>query len=312
MNIVNRRIWYFIVAGLMAIVCIVALATAGLETGVEFSSGSILNISFEKPVDQTAVAQEMSNLGYKGAVIQTAGSAGTDFIIRINATNLNDATKNQLTAALASMLGPLKVNEFDNISPQIASETTRNAGIAVVVAVLAMLLYIAFAFRKMPNPFKYGVCAVVGLAFDLLIALGVFSILGSIRGWQIDLMFVTGILAILGYSINNTVIIFDRIRENTARGISPDIEKVANVSIVQTLGRSFNTSLTTLFTLMVLALFVGASIQNFVIVLIIGTISGVFTSTFLSPELLVSWQKKEWGSFSRKTDDSLMAAKAKS
>jgi preprotein translocase subunit SecF len=312
MNIVNRRIWYFILAGVMAVVCIVSLATIGLKSGVEFSSGSILNISFEKPVDQTAVSEEMNVLGYKGAVIQTAGNAGTDFIIRINATNLNDATKNQLTGAMASKLGSFKVNEFDNISPQIASETTRNAGIAVVVAVIAMLLYIAFAFRKMPNPFKYGVCAVVGLAFDLLIALGVFSILGSIRGWQIDLMFVTGILAILGYSINNTVIVFDRIRENTGRGISPDIERVANVSIVQTLGRSFNTSLTTLFTLFVLALFVGASIQNFVIVLIIGTISGVFTSTFVSPELLVAWQKKEWGSFSRKTDDSLMSAKAKS
>lgn len=312
MNIVNRRLWYFILAGVLAVVCIVSLATIGLKSGVEFSSGSILNISFEKPVDESSVAQEMSNLGYKGAVIQTAGNAGTDFIIRINATNLNDATKNQLTSAVASTLGPFKLNEFDNISPQIASETTRNAGIAVVVAVLAMLLYIAFAFRKMPNPFKYGVCAVVGLAFDLLIGLGVFSILGSIRGWQIDLMFVTGILAILGYSINNTVIVFDRIRENTARGISPDIETVANVSIVQTLGRSFNTSLTTLFTLLVLALFVGASIQNFVIVLIIGTVSGVFSSTFLSPELLVAWQKKEWGSFSRKTDNDLMEAKAKS
>ncbi len=133
----------------------------------------------------------------------------------------------------------------------IASETTRNASIAVIVAVAAMLLYIAFAFRKMPNPFKFGVCAVIGLALDLLIALGVFSILGAIRGWQIDLMFIAGILAMLGYSINNTVIVFDRIRENMARGISSDIEVVANNSIVETLGRSFNTTLTTLFTLFV-------------------------------------------------------------
>ena len=123
-------------------------------------------------------------------------------------------------------------------------------------------------------------------------------------------MFIAGILAVLGYSINNTVIVFDRMRENMGRGISPDIEVVANHSIVETLGRSFNTSLTTLLALFVLALFVGASIQNFVIVLIIGIISGTITSTFISPELLVAWQKKEWGSLSGGT--SLATAKAKS
>jgi preprotein translocase subunit SecF len=292
MNIVSKRLWYFIIAGILALVFIVSLATVGIKTGVEFSSGSILNISFDKPVEQSAVKLEMDNLGYTTAIIQSAGNSGMDFIIRINATNLDDAAKAKVIGSISDALGTLKVNEFDNVSPMIASETTRNATIAVVVAVVAMLLYIAFAFRKMPSPFKYGVSAVVGLAFDLLVALGVFSILGAIRGWQIDLMFIAGILAILGYSINNTVIVFDRIRENTARGISPDLEVVANSSIVETLGRSFNTSITTLITLGVLALFVGASIQNFVIVLIIGVISGTFTSTFISPEILVAWQKK--------------------
>ncbi len=296
MNIVSKRLWYFVIAGLLAVVFIVSLATLGIKTGVEFSSGSILNISFDKPVEQTAVKQEMSNLGYQSAIIQTAGTAGTDFIIRINAANLDEAARAKVVEAITSALGTLKVNEFDNVSPMIASETTRNATIAVVVAIVAMLLYIAFAFRKMPSPFKYGVSAVVGLAFDLLVSLGVFSILGAVRGWQIDLMFIAGILAILGYSINNTVIVFDRIRENMARGISPDIEVVANASIVETLGRSFNTSITTLITLGVLALFVGASIQNFVVVLIIGVVSGTFTSTFISPEMLVAWQKRGKGS----------------
>jgi preprotein translocase subunit SecF len=230
MNIVNKRLWYFLIAAVLAIVCIAALATVGINTGVEFSSGSILNITFDKPADQSALRQQMDTLGYKSALIQSAGNSGTDYIIRT--PPLDEATKNSLINSLSGSLGALKVIEFDNISPMIASETTRNAGIAVVVAVIAMLLYIAFAFRKMPNPFKYGVCAVVGLAFDLLIALGVYSIFGAIRAWQIDLMFVAGILAILGYSINNTVIVFDRIRENTRRGISQDIEIVANASIV--------------------------------------------------------------------------------
>jgi preprotein translocase subunit SecF len=311
MNIVSKRLWYFIIAGLLAVVFIISLATLGIKTGVEFSSGSILNIAFDKPVEQGALRQEIDNLGYKNAIIQSAGSSGTEFIIRINETNLDETAKNKVINSISDALGTLKVNEFDNVSPMIASETTRNATIAVIVAVVAMLLYIAFAFRKMPNPFKYGVCAIVGLAFDLLVALGVFSILGAIRGWQIDLMFIAGILAILGYSINNTVIVFDRIRENTARGISPDIEVIANSSIVETLGRSFNSSITSLITLLVLSLFVGASIQNFVVVLIIGVITGTFTSTFISPELLVAWQHKGWGTLSGKTGK-METAKAKS
>ena len=173
-----------------------------------------------------------------------------------------------------------------------------------------MLIYIAFAFRKMPSPFRYGACAVIGLAFDILVTLGVYSIMGAVLGWSIDLMFVAGILAVLGYSINNTIIVFDRIRENTHRGVSTDIEVVANASVVETLGRSFNSSLTVLFTLFVLLLFVGSSIQNFVIVLIIGVISGVYTSTFFSPELLVAWQKKDFGSLSNRPE--MTTAKAKS
>jgi preprotein translocase subunit SecF len=297
MNIMNKRMWYFLVAGIIAIVCIVSLATVGIKTGVEFSSGSILTIDFEKPVDQNALTQQLADMGYKDVIIQETGDG--NYIIRT--PELNETTKGQIVTNLTAKLGALSVIEFDSVSSMIASETTRNASIAVVIAVVAMLLYIAWAFRKMPNPFRFGVCAVIGLAFDLLVALGVFSILGALRDWQIDLMFIAGILAILGYSINNTVIIFDRMRENTARGISPDIEVVANASIVQTLGRSFNSSLTTLFTLLVLALFVGSSIQNFVIVLIIGVVSGVLTSTFLSPELVVSWQKKNWGSLTAKS-----------
>jgi len=308
MKIVQKRLMFFIITIVLAVICIGSLAGFGIKSGVEFSSGSILSISFEQPVAQDALKAQMDTLGYKNALINSSGSAGTDFIIRTS--TLDETTKAQVVSALTGSLGALKVTEFDNISPMIASETTRNAGIAVVIAILCMLLYIAFAFRKMPSPFRYGVCAVIGLAFDLLICLGVYSLLGAIRGWEIDLMFVAGILAVLGFSINNTIIVFDRIRENTGKGFSRDIEEVANFSIVETLGRSFNSSLTALITLVVLALFVGASIQNFVIVLMIGVISGVYTSTFLSPELLVAWQKNQWKG-SDNNGKNPVAAKAK-
>ncbi len=315
MNIVGKRLWYFLIAGVMAVVCIVSLVAFGIKPGVEFSSGSILNITFDQPVSQIALTQELSNLGYRDLLIQNDGQPVAEgqylgYNIRINASSLDETQKTQLTNTLASKLGSFKTNEFDNISPMIATETTRNSSIAVIVSVVAMLIYIAFAFRKMAHSFKYDLCEIAGMAFDIIIALGVFSLCGRLLGWQIDMMFIAGLLAVFGFSVDNTIIVFDRMRENMGRGVSQDIEIVANHSILETLGRSFNTAITTIITLVVLYIFVGSSIKNFVLVFLMGLASGVFTSTFLSPELLVSWEKKEWGRFSRRSG--LEAVKVKS
>jgi len=177
----------------------------------------------------------------------------------------------------------------------VATETAHNAAIAVAIAAVGILLYITWAFRRMPRPFHYGVCAVIALLHDVVVVLGIFSILGAILNWEINLMFITGVLAVIGYSINNTVVVFDRIRENLKRGISADFEAVVNNSLVETLSRSLNTSLTTLFVVLALLLFVGASIQNFAIVLLIGIIAGTYSSLFIAPTLLLVWQNGEWG-----------------
>jgi preprotein translocase subunit SecF len=308
MKIVNRRLWYFAIAAVLVVISIVSLATVKIKTGVDFSAGTLFSIHFDQPPTRDALRAQLDSMGYQSATVEPATGGQYQYYIRTH--QLDQTQNNDFQSALTAKFGTMQVTS-ETVDPAVASEAVKNAVIAIVVAVIVMLLYIAWAFRKMPNPFKYAVCAVAGLAFDLMMAMGVYSILGAVRGWQIDLMFISGILAVLGFSINNTIIVFDRMRENTTRGVSPDIEVIADVSIVQTLGRSFNSSLTALFTLFVLSLFVGSSIENFVMVLIIGVISGVFTSTFLSPELLVAWQKKNWGSFSGKTID-LAAAKAKS
>jgi len=200
-----------------------------------------------------------------------------------------------LEKALTSRFGPMTIPQFDAVSPMVASETARNAGIAIAIAAVGMLLYITWAFRKMPNPFRYGVCAVIALAHDALVPLGVFAILGSLRsGWEVNLMFITGILTVIGYSINDTVVVFDRIRENLSRGISGDFETLVNNSIVETLGRSLNTSLTTLLVVIALILFVGASIQNLAVVMLLGIIFGTYSSIGIASNLLVVWQKGEW------------------
>jgi preprotein translocase subunit SecF len=165
------------------------------------------------------------------------------------------------------------------------------------VAALGILLYVTWAFRRMPRPFHYGTCAIIALVHDALVALGVFSILGGILNWQVNMMFITGILAVIGYSVNNTVVIFDRIRENIRLDTSTSFETVVNNSLVETLGRSINTSLTTLVVVLALLFFVGATIQNLVAVLIIGIIAGTFSSICIAPTLLVVWDRGEWRRF---------------
>jgi preprotein translocase subunit SecF len=292
-DFIGKRFWFFAISGLLILVSIIALATVGLKPGIEFSSGSILTVSFQTPPSYDAFKAEIVSLGYTNAVVQQAGD--TDFIIRTQ--ELSDAEKTAIENDLQDKFGSLTEASFSSVSAQAAAETVRNAIIAVAVASLGILLYVTFAFRRMPRPFRYGVCAVIALIHDALVALGIFSILGAIFGWETNLMFITGVLAIIGYSINNTIVVFDRIRENLIRGISADFELVVNNSQVETMTRSMNTSLTTLITVLAILLFVGSSIQNFAVVLLIGILAGTFDSIFVAPGLLVVWDKGEWGKF---------------
>ncbi len=294
-NIVGKRFWFFLISGVVILIAIISLVTFGLKFGIEFSEGSMLTVSFEKEVDQDELTQELVSLGYTNVLIQHTGTGGRDFIIRTHKLIGDDKTN--LEDALADKFGHLSETEFSSVSPMIAAETAQNAAIAVAVAAIGILLYITWAFRRMPKPFHYGTCAIIALLHDALVALGVFSILGGILGWEINLMFITGILAVIGYSVNNTVVVFDRIRENLRKDVRVDFEIVVNNSLVETLSRSLNTSLTTLFVVLALLFFVGASIQNFAVVLLVGIIAGTFSSLCIAPQLLVVWEKREWGRF---------------
>jgi len=290
-DIVGKRFWFFVAAGAVILFCIISLGRFGLKPGIELSSGSLLTVNFEQTVNEADLKQELANLGYSGAIVQQTGEGS--FLIRTS--ELTSQAKTELETGLTSRFGSVTESEFYSVSPMVATETARNAGIAIGVASIGILLYVTWAFRKMPHPFRYGTCAIIALGHDALVALGIFAVLGGVLGWEINLMFITGILAIIGYSVNNTVVIFDRIRENLIKGISADFETVVNNSLVETLSRSMNTSLTTLFVVLALLLFVGASIQNFAIVLLIGIIAGTYSSLFVAPTLLLVWQNGEWG-----------------
>ncbi len=290
-DIVGKRFLFFLISGMVIAIGIIALVVFGLKPGIEFSSGSMLQVSFEREVDHGELRQELASLGYSNAIVQSAGR--DDFIIRT--PKLTGEEKTQLEAALTARFGNLEEASFTSVSPMVATETANNAGIAVAIAAIGILLYVTWAFRRMPNPFRYGTCAIIALAHDVLVVLGIFSILSGILDWEINLMFITGILAVIGYSVNNTVVVFDRIRENLRRGVSPYFEAVVNNSLVETLSRSLNTSLTTIFVVLALLLFVGVSIQNFAVVLLIGIIAGTFSSICIAPLLLVVWEKGKRG-----------------
>ena len=293
LNIIGKRFLFFLISGIVILVGVISLSTFGLKSGIEFSSGSMLTVRFEQEVDREQFKEEITELGYNNAIIQSTGEG--EFLIRT--PELTSEEKIQLEDALAARFGSLTETQFYSVSPMVATETASNAIIAVAVAAIGILLYVTWAFRRMPRPFHYGTCAIIALIHDALVALGVFSVLSGILDWQINLMFITGILAVIGYSVNNTVVIFDRIRENLKMGVSHDFETVVNNSLVEALGRSLNTSLTTLIVVLALFLFVGVSIQNFVVVLIIGIIAGTFSSICIAPALLVVWDKKEWRRF---------------
>jgi len=292
-DIIGKRFWFFLVSGIAILLSIIFLGVFGLKPGLEFSSGSSMTISFSQKVDHSALKEELANLGYGNSIIQTTGEG--DFLIRTVA--LTDEVKKQLEAGLTDKFGPLTEKSFQTIDPIIARQTSRTTIIALIVATFVMLLYIIFAFRRVPKSFRYGTSFTIALVHDVLITAGIFSILGVLAGWEIDLMFITGILAVIGVSIDNTIVVFDRIRENVRKGISSSFEVVTNYSIVETLSRCLNTTITIVIVTLVLLLFVGGSIQNFVWVLLIGSIVGTFDSIFVAPSLLVVWEQGEWGRF---------------
>jgi len=291
LNITGKRFLLLIITEIIILIGIIALVVFGLKPGIEFSSGSLLTLGFEQEVEQRELKAELVNLGYDNVIIQRTGAG--DFFIRTQ--ELTAAERLDLEEALGARFGALSEREFYSVSSMVAAETVSNAIIAVAVAAVGILLYITWAFRRMPKPFHYGVCAIIALVHDVVLVTGIFAILGAIMGWEINLMFITGVLAVIGYSINNTVVVFDRIRENLRRGVHPDFEMVVNRSLVETLSRSLNTSLTTLFVVLALLLFVGASIQNFALVMLIGIIVGTYSSLFIAPTLLIVWERGEWG-----------------
>ena len=298
-DFVGKRRWFFLISWILVVIGIVSLVISQIELdsplqlGIDFEGGTSVILKFGSEVDQGQLREEISRLGYDKARTQDAGEGS--FIIYTREIDSDEAE--ELAEKLGTELhSQVEVINYYYVSGIVAAKTARNAFIAVIVAAVAMLFYIAWAFRRMPKPFRWGSCAVIALVHNVFIVLGVFSLLGLVAGVAIDALFITGLLAVVGYSINNTVVVFDRIRENKARGISSDFASTVNSSIVETLARCLNTALTTLFVLLALFLFGGATVHYFVLVLLLGVIIGTYDSLCFTGQFLVVWETGDWSS----------------
>lgn len=301
-DLVGNKHWFFLASIIAIVISIVSLAIFGLKPGIDFTGGTGIVIQFTPANSQevswrdfqSQLRHEMAELGYSEATIQDAGE-GT-FIIHTAKKDMERQEADGLAANLAERLNSqADVKDFYATSYTVGAETVRNVGIAVVVAIVAMLLYIAWAFRRMPNPFRWGTCAIVALIHDVLIMVGIFSILGQLTGAEVDAMFIVAVLTIVGYSINNNIVVFDRIRENMSKHISTDFAETVNSSLMETLARCLNSSLTVLFVVVALLLFGGATIHYFILALFIGLIAGTYSSVLIAPNLLAVWETGEWG-----------------
>ena len=301
-DIVGKRKWFLVLSALLLIPGIISLLIPpSLTLGLEFSSGSALEVRFDERVQFTVseVRVVLESMGHPEAIIQVTGDNG----LLIRTDTLREAVgdlqseQSEIRDALNQRIGPITSEgfSFESVSPLVARETVVKTIWASIAAAIGILVYVTWAFRNVPNPVRYGLAAIVALVHDVVIVIGIFSILGKALGIEVDVIFMVGLLTIAGYSVNDTIVVFDRIRENVARSVNQDrpLATVINTSLLESMARSLNTSLTTMLVIVALLLIGGSTIRPFLLVLACGVVIGTYSSIFVASQFLVMWDRGE-------------------
>jgi preprotein translocase subunit SecF len=290
MNIIGRRKLWFLFSGTIIVLSLLAIFFWGLRLGVDFRGGSLLEVAFESQVTAEQIKEAVTPLHLGNLTVQPTDRQ--TYILRME--TIEPVRLEELLGALTK-LGQVEERNFSSVGPTIGQELKRRAVLAVVLASLAIIFYLALSFRKVPKPvtsWRFGLIAVITLLHDVLIVVGAFALLGQFfGGFEIDSLFVVALLTVMGFSVHDTIVVFDRIRENLRMRVGEHFEQVVNTSVVETIARSLNTSLTVVLVLLSLYLLGGVSTKNFVLALVIGITFGTYSSIFIASPLLVVWQE---------------------
>ncbi len=292
-DIVGKRRWYFAISSLLILLGLVAMIVSMIRYGspvrlsIDFTSGSLLELQFNQPVPPAEVRQVFVDQGLVNISVQSVGD-GRSVIIR--SKELEVEIKKVIEDSLRAKFGDLTELRFESVGPTVGREVTRSAFLAVAAAAVAILFFIAFAFRKVPNSFRFGVCAILAVLNNVWVSVGLFSLWGLLFGWEVDALFLTAILTVIGFSVSDTIVVFDRIRENIPKRRGEPFEVVVNRSLLETLHRSLATQLNAMFVLVAILFFGGATIKRFVLTMLLGFVTGTYSSIFNAVPLLVVWE----------------------
>jgi preprotein translocase subunit SecF len=297
-NIVERRYWFFLLSALVVVPGLISLVMFRVPLSIDFRGGAIYQVQFKdpgKPVTEDGVRQVYTDNGIGDVHVVEATDPNSGAIRQlIRSEAISPAQKATLEAALTKAFGAYDELQFDSVGPSVGSEVTRKAAIAVILAAVAIMVYLTVVFASVPHPLRYGVAAVLAMIHDTLVVVGLASIVGRVLGWEVDALFLTALLTVLAFSVHDTIVVFDRIRENVTRLRGVAFDSVVNHSIVQTLDRSINTQLTALFALVSILVYSQGQLKHFVFWLIIGLISGTYSSIFNAAAILVVWANRDW------------------
>lgn len=300
-NLVEKRRWYYLFSTLVIIPGLVAMVYSTIEygspvrLGVDFQSGSRFVLKLDGPASEAEIRSVFERYGFNNPGVTGLGDpADNTWQVRTTfvSADIADSIVNDLSAEVAPV--DKAASSVDSVSPAISKEVTRSAAIAAFIAATVILVFIWWAFRRVPNSFHYGVCAISAMVHDILVTMGFMSIMGIFFGWEADALFVTAMLTVIGFSVQDTIVVFDRIRENIPRRRGESFETIANRSLLETMHRSLATQLNAIFVMISILLFGGDSIKQFIAVLLVGLISGTYSSLFHAVPLVVSWEEKDW------------------
>lgn len=300
-DILSKRYYYFFISVLVIVPGLVILFSHGLPLSIDFTGGSLLEVKFDtgKDLQPAELVVLYENAGIDDAQVQTTD----DGTLLIRSSFLDNETRDSVLSAMQTESGsPVEVIRFDSVGPSIGTQVASRAALAVGVAALGVVLFITYVFRNVPNAFRYGICAIIAMAHDVAVVFSIVGIGAQYLDWQIDALFLTALLTVIGFSVQDKVVVFDRIRENTQVFRRLNYETLVNHSIVQTLQRSINTQLMTVeFLLLSLALFGGVTLQEFAVILLVGLFSGTYSSIFIAAPILVLWENREWQNWFRRS-----------